>query len=320
MTARPVILDVDTGVDDALAILLAVTCPGLDVRAITCVAGNVGLDQVLANTLAVLEAAGRGDIPVAAGADRPLVNPPRSASYVHGTDGLGGVPVPAPTRPASDLHAVELMRRVLMESATPVTIVALAPLTNIALLLRMHPEVTARIAHILFMGGSAGVGNATAVAEFNTWHDPEAAAIVVGAPVPVTMYGLDVFYAARVSDDQVADLGASDSPAARLAAQLLRTDACSGSASQGPTAGACLGDAGAVCTLIDPDGADIRHLPVDINLQAGPGRGQTIFDRRTFLPPGQEQPRTIGVTLGIDHQRYAALFTRTLRAAHKSAD
>lgn len=199
----PLILDVDTGVDDALALIAAVRHPDLDLLAVSCVTGNASLERVVDNTLRVLDAAGApAGIPVAAGAERPLIAPPRSAGHVHGEDGLAGIVLPESSRVPDPAGAVGMLRRVILGHPQKVTIVALAPQTNLALLLRIHPEVADNIERIVFMGGSAAIGNATAVAEFNVWHDPEAAAIVLDAAhelgIPLTMYGLDVFYDVRV--------------------------------------------------------------------------------------------------------------------------
>ncbi|MEY9487421.1 inosine-uridine nucleoside N-ribohydrolase [Streptomyces calvus] len=217
----PVIIDCDTGVDDALALLFAVRHPGLDLRAVTCVAGNTDVAGVVRNTLTVLEQAGAPDIPVARGAERPLIEAPRSARHVHGHDGMGDLGLPAPRRTPADVDAVTLLRREILASPRPVTLVPTAPLTNIALLLRTHPEVTRNIERIVFMGGAAGAGNATAVAEFNVWHDPEAAAILLTAGVPITMYGLDVFTRVVVPGADVRRLRASTEPGTRLAGELL---------------------------------------------------------------------------------------------------
>jgi pyrimidine-specific ribonucleoside hydrolase len=170
----PIVLDVDTGVDDALALIAAVRHPGLDLLAVSCVTGNASLERVVENTMRVLDAAGAPAIPVAAGAVRPLIAPPRSAGHVHGDDGLAGIVLPASERVPDPEGAVAMLRRVILAHPEPVTIVALAPQTNLALLLRIHPEVAANIARIVFMGGSTAIGNATAVAEFNIWHDPGA--------------------------------------------------------------------------------------------------------------------------------------------------
>ncbi|MYS52131.1 nucleoside hydrolase, partial [Streptomyces sp. SID6013] len=217
----PVIIDCDTGIDDALALLLAVRHPRLDLRAVTCVAGNTDVAGVVRNTLTVLERAGAPDVPVARGAERPLIEGVRTARHVHGDDGMGDLGLPAPTRAPADVDAVTLLRREILASPRPVTLVPTAPLTNIALLLRTHPEVTGNIERIVFMGGAVATGNATPVAEFNVWHDPEAAAILLTAGVPITMYGLDVFERVIVPGADVRRLRASAEPGTRLAGDLL---------------------------------------------------------------------------------------------------
>ena len=315
MRSLPVLLDVDTGVDDALAILFAVKHPAIEIRAITCVAGNASLAQVVDNTLRVLDAADAPLIPVAAGAVRPLLEPARSASHVHGADGLGGVALPATARLAETVSAVELMRRVLMESRERITVVALAPQTNLALLLRTHPEVADRIERIVFMGGSASVGNATAVAEFNVWHDPEAAAIVLDSGVPAFMYGLDVFNQVSVDEDAATSLAGGADPLGRVVGALLGNRiALSEDATLTYTG--LIGDAGAVCALVDPEALTVEKRPVRVEL-SGYGRGQTIVDRRRYsgedvLHGGIGVWAAIDVALDVDAPRYAKLFLDTL--------
>ncbi len=315
MLTIPVILDVDTGVGDALAILFAIKHPDIDVLAITCVAGNASLDQVVQNTLKILDAADAPAIPVAAGAQRPLIEPARSASHVHGADGLGGIPLPATSRVAEPVSAVELMRRTIMGAERPVTLVALAPQTNLALLLRTHPEVADKLERIVFMGGSASVGNATAVAEFNVWHDPEAAAIVLDAGVPTFMYGLDVFNQVSVEEPAAAALAASDSALGQLVGALLGNRIALSEDESALYTG-LIGDAGAVCALVEPESLRVERRPVRIEL-GGYGRGQTLVDMRQF--PGEdivhglaEEWATIDVALDVDAPRYAALFLETL--------
>ncbi|MFH8219502.1 nucleoside hydrolase [Streptomyces sp. NPDC018057] len=315
--ATPVIIDCDTGVDDALALLFAVRHPGLDLRAVTCVAGNTDVDQVVRNTLTVLEQAGAPPIPVARGAERPLIEPVRTALHVHGRDGMGDLGLPAPARRPADVDAVALLRRTVLDSPRPVTLIPTAPLTNIALLLRTHPEVTRNIERIVFMGGAVATGNATAVAEFNVWHDPEAAAILLSAGVPTTMYGLDVFERVVVPAGDVRRLGESTEPGARLAGRLLshRDPVTSG---EDPAGG--LGDAGAVCAVADPAGLTTHRLPVEVTLAPGPGRGQTVVDRRRR--PGEaelhgearEQP-LVDVALDVDVERYVKLYLATVEGA-----
>src|SRR5664279_446930 len=169
VTGVPVVMDVDTGIDDAFALMFAVRHPGIDLRAVSCVAGNASVDHVVANTCYVLDAAGAGDIPVGRGASAPLLGPTPDTGHFPGLDGLGGFSRPSDRR-TSALSALDLLRHELLAAVgngEPVTLVPTGPLTNIALLLRAHPEVAAGIERIVFMGGSASAGNVTAVAEFN---------------------------------------------------------------------------------------------------------------------------------------------------------
>ncbi|MEU2420254.1 nucleoside hydrolase [Streptomyces sp. NPDC007851] len=317
----PVVIDCDTGVDDALALLFAVRHPGLELRAVTCVAGNTDVDGVVRNTLTVLERAGAGDVPVARGAERPLLEAARSARHVHGTDGMGDLGLPAPAGRPVDVDAVTLLRREILASPRPVTLIPTAPLTNIALLLRTHPEVTRNIERIVFMGGAVATGNATPVAEFNVWHDPEAAAVLLTAGVPITMYGLDVFQRVVVPGAAVRRLRASTEPGARLAGDLLAHRPAApdpdGVAADGDDAAGGLGDAGAVCAVADPGGLTTRLLPVEVSLAPGPTRGQTIVDRRprpgeAEIHGGGRERSLVDVALDVDVARYVRLYLTTV--------
>jgi pyrimidine-specific ribonucleoside hydrolase len=325
MTARPlpVVLDVDTGIDDACALLLAARHPGLDLVAVTCVAGNAGVDDVVTNTLTVLEAAGRPDVPVARGAARPLLEPARNARHVHGKDGMGDLGRPGPGSRPDARHAVELLRDVLTQAATGgeddlVTLVPLAPMTNIALLLRTWPEAAAGLRRIVFMGGAADVGNATASAEFNVWHDPEAAAIVLECAaelgVPVTMYGLDVFYDVRVSREQAEEL-VGRGGAAELAGRLVLSQC-----DRFGTADATVGDAGAVCAVVAPDALTTVPLPVRVELTGTWSRGRTVVDRRDWSGDLAHDPHgvpsaMVDVALEVDGRRCSALWLDTVGGA-----
>jgi pyrimidine-specific ribonucleoside hydrolase len=311
--ARPILLDVDTGTDDALAILYAVRHPDLEVIGISCVAGNSSVEQVVTNTLKVLDAADAPYIPVARGAAHPMVEASRPGSAFHGVDGLGGIVLPDPARSPSGLTAVEMLYRQITGSSEAVTLVGLAPQTNLAMLLAMYPEVTANLERIVFMGGSVGGGNVTAVAEFNIWQDPEAATCVIESPVPTAMYGLDVFTRLAVDQQTAHRFTSSRHRGLRLAGELLYHR---GARSDLPRDYVGLiGDAGALVYLTNPELFTARHLPVRINL-GGIGRGQTIVDQR---PVAQHEatwakdpwPR-IEVVLDADLNAAANAFTGTL--------
>ncbi|WP_307812324.1 nucleoside hydrolase, partial [Phycicoccus sp. CSK15P-2] len=300
MSPTPVVLDVDTGVDDACALLLAALHPDLDLRAVTCVGGNAPLADVVRNTLTVLGTAGRADVPVGVGVARPLLEEPVDARHVHGADGMADLGLPPPAQEVDDRSAVDLLRDTVDAAhgdGDPVTLVPLAPMTNVAIFARLHPESFARLGRVVFMGGGANVSNATAAAEFNVFHDPEAAAIVLDAAathdVPVTMYGLDVFYAPTVGDAGVARLRAADTPVARLAAGLVsfhrrRFDA----------AGATIGDAGAVAALVLPEAVRTSRLPVRVELTGTWTRGRTIVDTRDWSGDMDHDPHGLAPAVG----------------------
>jgi pyrimidine-specific ribonucleoside hydrolase len=323
----PVILDVDTGVDDACALLLAAMHPEVELRAVTCVGGNASVDEVVANTLKVLDVAGRPDVPVARGAPRPLLEPVSHARHVHGADGMADLGWSASARRPDRRHAVELLADLLGQAATGggrdrVTLVTLAPLTNIALLLRTYPQAAAGLREIVVMGGAANVGNATASAEFNVWHDPEAAAIVLESAgelnIPVVMYGLDVFYDVRVTREQAADLIAVGGRGpAELAGSLI--DFQCGRFGQ---LDATIGDAGAVCAVIDRAGLGTSRLPVRVELAGTYSRGRTIVDRRDWSgdiahDPHGTGPTSVEVALSVDADRYAGLWLRTVNPGRR---
>ena len=314
---RPVVLAVDTGVDDACALFLAALHPQLDLRAVACVGGNAPLHLVVANTLTVLDAAGRQDVPVAAGSARPLLENPPDARHVHGEDGLGDLDWPKSTRRPEPRHAVELLRDVLLDASEPVTLVTLAPLTDVALLLRTYPDVATSVRDLVLMGGAANAGNATASAEFNVFHDPEAAAITLDAAadldLAVTLYGLDVFYEPTVTAMQARDLARGDCPAARLAGRLMQFQ-CERFGDP-----ATIGDAGAVCAVLEPAALHTERLPVRVELGGSWSRGRTVVDRRSWAgdmthDPHGRSPVEIDVALKVDGPRYAALWLDTVGA------
>lgn len=199
MTERKIIIDCDPGIDDALALVFAHGSPGLRLCGVTTVAGNVALDMTTANALRVADFAGIRGVPVVAGSPGPLMRPGLDAHHVHGASGLGGALLPAPASRAAAGHAVDYLIETIGAAPREITLIAIGPLTNIALAVRREPRLVGWVRDFVIMGGSAGRGNTTPAAEFNIAADPEAAAIVFGAGWTVTMVGLDVTLQARAT-------------------------------------------------------------------------------------------------------------------------
>ncbi|MDP5185385.1 nucleoside hydrolase [Blastococcus sp. BMG 814] len=281
MTDRtPLVIDTDPGIDDALAILLALASPEVELQLVTTVHGNVELAQVTENALRVLHLGGRSDVPVAAGARVSLVHPqPERAGHVHGAAGLGGVQLPPSPAAADPRPAVVALAELLTASPTPVTVAAIGPLTNIALLLAAHPEAAARIGRLVVMGGSAGRGgNVTAAAEFNIWSDPEAAQVVLSSSVPTVLVGLDVTLPTVLTEEGIARF-AGAGPVGRSAAAILQQYVDHSRDAYG-AAGVVVHDALALTEAIAPGTLGTVRRDVVVDTTPGPGRGQTLVDRR----------------------------------------
>mgnify|MGYP000253204786 CR=1 FL=1 len=310
MNSTPVILDVDTGIDDAFAILIAARHPSIKLLGVTCVDGNTNVAQVVANTLQVLDAAGAGDIPVARGAIRPLLGQSQYAEYVHGEDGMGDLGLPPSRRNVDARSAIELLRDLVDQSPEAVTLVPLAPLTNIALFLRAFPESAKKLKRIVLMGGSASAGNATPAAEFNVWHDPEAAAIVFSSGVPITMYGLDVFMEPRVSAAQAAALVAEGTDCTTFAGRLIEHFI------KQVGHDVTLGDYGAVAAAIRPELATYETFKIVVDTTFGPSRGQTLCDRREWKDEEPESTHAkaphVKVAMKVDVPAMISLWLETI--------
>ncbi len=270
----PVIIDCDPGTDDALALLLAFASPELDIRAVTVVAGNAGLERTLANALGVVALAG-ASVPVFAGADRPLLGRYPSGAHVHGDDGIGGVALPAGA-PASPGIAADAIREILRRATEPITVVGIGPATNLALALLTERALAAKVARFVLMAGAWGEGNMTPAAEFNALCDPEALAAVLALHRPVVLATLDLTAQALALRVRLAALRGAG------AGRALRT-ACDIQASVPPSRrfggdGAPLHDPCAVAWLLRPDLFTARPARVEVEC-AGASRGRTNIDR-----------------------------------------
>lgn len=308
--ALPVILDCDPGHDDAIALILALAGPELKVLAVTTSAGNQTPDKTLNNALRILTLLGRDDIPVAAGAPKPLARELIIADNVHGESGLDGPKLPDPAFAPQAMTGIELMARCLRESPEPVTLVPTGPLTNIALLLAAHPELKPRIARIVLMGGAAGAGNWTPAAEFNIYVDPEAADMVFKSGIPITMCGLDVTHEAQVMDEDIERVRAITNPVAQCVAGLLDFFMIYHRDPKWGFAGAPLHDPCTIAWLLNPalfHGVECR---VDIETSGEHTVGMTVVDRYGLTG----KPANALVLLGLDRPGFIDLLVTRLRA------
>jgi len=270
-----VILDTDPGVDDALALLLAMRSPELHIEAITPVAGNVPLDLTLPNALRMVEIAGRTDIPVAAGAEAPLVRRLVTAAYAHGENGLGGAVFPEPKLKPVPQPAAEFIRQIIRKYPGEVSLIPVGPLTNIATALNLDPELRGMVRSIVMMGGSLSGGNITPAAEFNIYVDPEAARIVFQSGIPITMVGLDVTRKTSLTEDHVRRLEAGPNPVSQAAAKIAR-NAINHNREQGFLVGPNMHDSLAVAAFLDPSLLKFREYYVDVETTGELTAGETL--------------------------------------------
>ncbi len=301
MTPTPIILDCDPGHDDAIAILLALASPELELVAITTVSGNQTLDKTTANALKVLELAGRSDIPVFAGADKPFVRARDVAAHVHGESGLDGPDLPAPSAHARDQHAVDFIAEELRRRDGKLTLVATGPLTNVGLLCSLHPD--ARPERLVVMGGAIGEGNRTPAAEFNIWADPEAAQRVFVEQFETTMVGLDVTHRALITDAHTERMRGAGK-VGKVVAELMDFYARFHKARYPDLDGSPMHDPVCIAHVIDPTLMEVRDAFIDVDCSTGPSWGRTNVDwrgREHFGAPNAK------VGVDIDGDRFAEL-------------
>jgi purine nucleosidase len=288
MSPRSIIIDCDPGHDDALAILLALGSPAeLEVLAITAVAGNVPLALTEENARKVCELAGRPDVAVHAGCDRPLVRELVTAEYVHGRTGLDGADLPEPRMPLAPAHAVDAIVELLRSHAPgTITLCPTGPLTNLALALRKAPDIVPRIKEVVLMGGATGEGNITPSAEFNIYVDPHAAKIVFEAGVPLVMHGLDMTHQALVTPPRLEAIRALGTPLSRAVADLLAFYNGYDQTRRG-RAGAPLHDPCVIAYLLRPAlfGGRSCHVAIETHGEHTLGRTVVDWSRRTAKTP-----------------------------------
>ena len=301
--STPIVIDCDPGHDDAIAILLAIASPEIELRGITTVAGNQTLEKTTRNALRVLELADRTDIPVAVGADAPLMRTLRVAANVHGESGLDGPDLPEPTTKPVKGYAADVLDTWLEPG---VVLVPTGPLTNVALLLERHPEVKQRLERIVWMGGAIGEGNVTPAAEFNAFVDPEAAAAVFGSGIPVTMIGLDITHKAlftRAHADRLRGMGRAGRAVAELSDFFQRFHE-----SRYGFDGSPIHDALAVAEVIDPSLVTRLECNVEIETASRYCDGRTVVDRWLVT----DRPRNAHVGIDVDAERFLDLLVERI--------
>ena len=306
---RPVILDGDPGLDDAVGWLLALSSPELWVLGVTAVHGNVVLPLSLWNAGVVLALAGdvAEGVPYFAGADRPLLRSPMTATHVHGATGLPAAGLPEPHRDPGQAHAVDFIIRTVRANPGQVTLVATGPLTNIALAFRLAPDLPDLVREVVWMGGSTGQGNRTPAAEFNALADPHAAQIVLQSPVQVRMVGLNVTMQCIATPERIEQLRALGNRAGAVCAEMLNFYAAFYRERYGLSGGA-MHDPLAVAAAIRPELLTWQALSVEVELNEGLNLGRTVCD--LYNVTGQTPNAQVAV--GVDEEGFFGLLLERL--------
>ncbi|MGF1520694.1 MAG: nucleoside hydrolase [Leptolyngbyaceae cyanobacterium] len=275
MTGKPIIIDCDPGVDDAIALMLALRSSELSIQGITVVAGNVPLALTQRNARQICELMGRQDVSVYAGCPRPLVRSLITAEAIHGKTGLDGAILPEPTMPLQSAHAVSYLIKTLQTASEPLTLATLGPLTNLAVAIVQAPDVLNKIERVVMMGGGITHGNITPFAEFNMYVDPHAAHVVFEAGIPVTMIGLDVTHQVLTTPERLAAIRAIGSPVSQVAVDTLSHYGKADEAKLG-TVGAPLHDPCVVAYLLRPDLFQTESGDVKVEIGSPLTLGQTV--------------------------------------------
>lgn len=305
---RNFIIDTDTASDDAVALVMALRQPDIDVKAITVVAGNVPLAPALQNALYTVELCG-ADVPVYAGCAKPLLRELETAQHVHGRDGMGDIGLPLTGREPAAGHAADALRDVINAMAGDITLVTLGPLTNVALALLREPELAQKVSHYYIMGGvGAGHGNITPTAEFNIWVDPEAAKIVFESGMKMTMVGWDISWKYATFDAaQAAEIRRIGTPLAEFAIDIQAT-LNEYAKTESALAGFDLPDPIAMAAAIDPGIAEYREYRVDVTTGEGLARGITVVD----VLGATKRPPQMRVATSADRSAFVDMLKRSV--------
>ena len=311
---KRILFDTDPGIDDACAILLALASPELSVEGLSVVHGNCSLEQATANALAVLELANATHIPVARGCDLPLVQPSLLAPETHGDSGLGYAKLPAPRAKPIRRHSIDFLIEQTLNAPGEITLLAIGPLTNVALAIRQEPRVAEALQEIIIMGGALRYeGNTTALAEFNTYVDPHAAHIVYQAGIPTTLVPLDVTYQCILTPADVNRLLRTDSPVTTFIADSTRFYMEFHDEYQ-KIDGCVINDPLALALTFAPELCTYQDLPVDVDISGGICMGKTVAD---FYNYGRK-PANMRVALGVRAREFMDVFVERIERLARS--
>lgn len=307
LMAKRIIIDTDPGVDDALAILLALASPEISLEALTTTQGNVTLEKATRNALSILELARASHVPVASGSLLPLVQPLHASAFVHGESGIGNSLLPEPIAKPAQKHAVDyLIERVLAEPKE-ISIFPIGPLTNIAMAIRKEPKFAKALKELVIMGGAAlEPGNVTPLAEFNIYVDPHAAHIVFHSGIPITLIPLDVTHKCLLKQTHIDRLMKIDSPISRFVRDAvdvyLRASFALG------YEGSALHDPLTLATLIAPELLTLKEYYVDVDIAGGVSMGKTFADVRNVL----KKPANMKVAMNVRGEDFVELFMQRM--------
>ena len=311
---KKIILDTDPGIDDACATLLALASPEISVQGLTIVHGNCSLEQGTKNALSVLELAGASHIPVAMGCDVPLVQPSLLAPETHGDTGLGYAKLPEPrTRPIVQ-HGIDFLIEKIMAAPGEITLLAIGPLTNVALAIRQEPRIVNAVKELIIMGGAIRYeGNTTALAEFNTYVDPHAAHIVYHAGMPTTLVPLDVTYQCILTQHDIERMRQIDVPITKFVEDATRFYMEFHDEYQS-IQGCVINDPLALALTFMPELCTYRQIPVDVDISGGISMGKTIGDFYNYT----KQPANMRVALEVKARDFIELFLERIKRLAKS--
>ncbi|HSB02449.1 MAG TPA: nucleoside hydrolase [Anaerolineales bacterium] len=301
---KKILLDTDPGIDDACAILLALASPELSLEGLSIVHGNCSLEQATKNALSILELVNASHIPVASGCTLPLVQPSLLAPETHGDTGLGYARLPEPRRKPIGRHGIDFLIETILASPGEVTLVAIGPLTNVALAIRKEPRMVEAVKELIIMGGAIRQeGNTTALAEFNTYVDPHAAHIVYHAGIATTLVPLDVTYQCILTPEDVKRLQRIDSPVTKFVVDATRFYMEYHDEYQ-KIEGCVINDPLALALTFMPELCTYQELPVDVDLSGGISLGKTVADFYNY----EKKAANLKVALGVRARDFIELF------------